>query len=262
MIRRLSAVLLLSAGVSPYIFGAPPGGNGSASSGKSVEVSVLERIIELEDTSLDSRQRVRIDSLPSGDSKSRYSGLTEEDFRIVAEELGVETAVIKAVVEIEAGKEMRGFWAPGIPVINFDRAMYAKFKKKAPSRKGAKGEKVPAGLKGYALREWTSLINARKTNAQGANMGTFWGMFQIGGFNYRQCGCETVDEFVRLMSHSELEQLELFATFITNGGMVDDLRKKNWAGFARKYNGASYAKRGYHKKMAAAYKKYKKESKE
>ena len=65
-----------------------------------------------------------------------------------------------------------------------------------------------------------------------------------------------MEEFVRLMSHSELEQLELFAKFITNAGMLDDLKNKNWAGFARKYNGAGYAKRGYHKKMAAAYKRF------
>ena len=68
-----------------------------------------------------------------------------------------------------------------------------------------------------------------------------------------------MDEFVRLMAYSELEQLELFAAFITNTGMVEDLRKKNWRGFARKYNGASYARRGYHTKMANAYAKYKKQ---
>jgi hypothetical protein len=63
---------------------------------------------------------------------------------------------------------------------------------------------------------------------------------------------------VKLMSYSELEQLELFAVFIQNTGMVADLKAKNWAGFARKYNGASYARRGYHTKMAAAYNKFKK----
>lgn len=201
-------------------------------------------------------KKVVVDSVPEADKADRYTHLTEEDFRIVAEELGVEVAAMKAVVEIEAGKQMRGFWAPGVPVINFDRAMYNKMRGKAPVKTGAKGEKVPSGLTGYALREWTQLINARKSNAQGACMGTFWGMFQIGGFNYKLCGCESVDEFVRLMSYSELEQLELFAAFITNTGMLDDLRAKNWSGFARKYNGASYARRGYHTKMAAAYKKY------
>lgn len=201
---------------------------------------------------------VHIDSiLPVEDESSRYTHLTETDFRIVAAELGVDVASIKAVVSIEAGSQMKGFWAPGIPVINFDRSMYNRFRHTVPSRKGAVGEKVSPKLTGYARSEWTQLINARKVNAQGANMGTFWGMFQIGGFNYRLCGCKTVDEFVRLMAYSELEQLELFAAFISNTGMLADLKAKNWAGFARKYNGPGYAKRGYHRKMAAAYAKFK-----
>lgn len=196
-----------------------------------------------------------VDSI-GDDENERYLHLTENDFRIVAEELDIEVAVIKAVVEIEAGKAMRGFWAPGIPVINFDRTMYAKYRNSVPSKAGAKGEKVPEGLTGYAKKEWTELINARKTNAMGANMGTFWGMFQIGGFNYKLCGCESVDEFVKRMAYSELEQLQLFAMFISNTGMVESLRKKDWATFSRKYNGPSYAKRGYHTKMARAYQKF------
>lgn len=197
------------------------------------------------------------DTVPPVDDKTRYTELTDADFEIVAKQLGVEMAAIKAVVVIEAGTNMKGFWAPGVPVINFDSKMYNAFRSKATSKAGAKGEKVPEGLSGYALQEWTQLINARKVNAQGANLGTFWGMFQIGGFNYKMCGCQSVDEMVKLMADSELEQLELFASFISNGGMLQDLRNKNWAGFARKYNGASYARRGYHTKMAAAYKKFK-----
>lgn len=197
------------------------------------------------------------DSIGSNEEE-RYLHLTESDFQLVAEELDVEVAAIKAVVEIEAGKAMKGFWAPGIPVINFDRSMYNKYRNRAESKAGAKGESVPEGLSGYALKEWKELINARKTNAQGANLGTFWGMFQIGGFNYKLCGCESVDEFVKRMAFSELEQLQLFAVFITNSGMVPSLRKKDWSTFARKYNGPSYAKRGYHTKMAKAYAKYSK----
>ncbi|MBD5220761.1 MAG: N-acetylmuramidase family protein [Bacteroidales bacterium] len=198
------------------------------------------------------------DSVLPGEESTRYTELTDADFELVAKEIGVETAAMKAVVSIEAGAAMKGFWAPGVPVINFDRTMYNKYRNSAPNKAGAKGEKVPAGLSGYALRQWTQLINARKTNAQGANMGTFWGMFQIGGFNYKLCGCKSVDEMVKLMSESELEQLQLFATFLVNTGMVNDLRAKNWASFARKYNGSGYARRGYHTKMAAAYSRFKK----
>ncbi len=199
-----------------------------------------------------------LDALPPEDSKSRYTTLTDADFKRVATRLGVEVAAIKAVVIIEAGTKMEGFWAPGVPVVNFDRAMYNRYRSKAASSKGNPSEKVPSGLSGYALQEWTQLVTARKSNVDGANMGTFWGMFQIGGFNYKLCGCESVAEMVRLMSYSELEQLELFATFLINTGMVNDLKNKNWASFAKKYNGPSYAKRGYHTKMANAYSKFKK----
>lgn len=191
------------------------------------------------------------------DSASRYTSLTDADFRKVAAELDVEVAAIKAVVRIEAGVRMEGFWAPGVPVINFDRSMYNKSKPprnvKAPS-----SEKVPDGIKSaYGKREWSQLVAARKVNLDKANMGTFWGMFQIGGFNYRQCGCKTVQEFVDRMSYSEFEQLELFANFIRNSGMLPALQAKNWASFARKYNGASYARKGYHTRMAAEYRKFK-----
>ena len=201
------------------------------------------------------RNLSELDSL-GGNPEERYLHLTEADFLVVAKELDIEVAAIKAVVEIEAGAAMKGFWAPGIPEINFDTTMYSKYKSKAESKEGAKDEKVPAGLKGYALKEWTQLINARKTNAMGANLGTFWGMFQIGGFNYKLCGCSNVNEFVRRMAFSELEQLQLFAAFISNTGMVKYLQNKDWSGFARRYNGPSYAKRGYHTKMAKAYAKY------
>lgn len=220
-----------------------------------VQKSVLENIIESCDDSFNTAMSQLIEKAEQADSTTRYSELTDADFRLVAEELSVEKAAIKAVVLIEAGRQMKGFWAPGVPVVNFSSKMFLSFKKKGGTP-GSSKEKVPAGLSGYALKEWTQLVNARKQNSQAANLATFWGMFQIGGFNYKKCGCATIEEFVKLMGVSELEQLQLFAAFITNSGMLDDLKKKDWAAFSRKYNGAGYAKRGYHTRMAAAYKKF------
>lgn len=196
--------------------------------------------------------------MPDDDESVRYKTLTDADFDIVAKELNVEVAAIKAVVRIEAGAAMEGFWAPGVPIVNFDRSMYNIYAKKAANKAGDKSAKVPAGLTGFALRKWTTLTNMRKINRDGADMGTFWGMFQIGGFAYKSCGCESVRQMVELMSRSEFDQLELFAAFVLNTGYVDYIRKKDWAGFSRRYNGPNYAKRGYHKKMAAAYAKFKK----
>lgn len=198
--------------------------------------------------------------LPKVDEKTRYSSLTDADFELVAGQMGVEVAAIKAVARIEAGAAMQGFWAPGVPVANFSQSLFNKYKPKGSGRKIADG-KVPDGLKGYALKEWTALVNARKTNADAADMGTYWGMFQIGGAHYKMCGCNSVEEMVVLMSHSELMQLELFARFIEGSGMLPALRAKDWKTFARKYNGPAYAKRRYHTRMAAEYEKYKHQEK-
>lgn len=195
-------------------------------------------------------------SMPEGDAKVKYKTLTDEDFRIVAKELGVEVAAIKAVVKIEAGPKLEGFWAPGVPVVNYAKSLFDRYRAKTKGRK-LKDAKVPSGLTGYALKEWTSLTNARKINADAADMGTYWGMFQIGGFNYKLCGCESVEEMVAKVCDSEFSQLEMFAVFIRNSGMLEALKKKDWAAFARKYNGPSYAKRGYHTRMAKEYANFK-----
>ncbi|MDE6297051.1 MAG: N-acetylmuramidase domain-containing protein, partial [Muribaculaceae bacterium] len=71
--------------------------------------------------------KTTLDSLPKEDAKTRYTTLTDADFKRVAERLGVEVAAIKAVVVIEAGEKMEGFWAPGVPVVNFDRSMYNRY---------------------------------------------------------------------------------------------------------------------------------------
>ncbi len=194
--------------------------------------------------------------MPEEDAKVKYKTLTDEDFNVIAKELDVEVAAIKAVVRIEAGPKLEGFWAPGVPVVNYAQSLYNKYKSKTKGRK-MKDAKVPSGLTGYALKEWTALTNARKINADAADMGSYWGMFQIGGFNYKLCGCKSVEEMVEKISESEFSQLEMFAVFIRNTGMLEALRKKDWRAFARKYNGASYAKRGYHTRMAKEYAKFK-----
>ena len=188
--------------------------------------------------------------------------LTDADFEEVAAKLGVEVAAIKAVVEIEAGKTHQGFVAPGQPIINFDLTMFRRF----ATRRGvnlAKYSKshsvVFASSRGSQTRAHKRLEAAKTIHPHAAIEGTFWGMFQIGGFNWRLAGASDLDDFVRRMSTSEYDQLLLFANFIRNTSMVKHLRTKNWASFAKLYNGPGYAKRGYHTRMAAAYRRMKRE---
>lgn len=200
---------------------------------------------------------------------SRYTRLTEEDYEEVAQMLDVDVAAIKAVVDIETGLRHEGFWAPGKPLINFDLTMYRRF---AP-RSGvslAKAKKTHPEIfrrpdarryGSYQAAQQARLDAACDVDTVSAYQSTFWGMFQIGGFNWRKCGCDSVQQFVELMSRSERSQLELFARFIENSGMVDAVRRHNWLQFALKYNGPKARSRGYHKRLAASYKRHSAEKK-
>ncbi len=191
--------------------------------------------------------------------------LTEEDFVMAAQELGIDVPSIKAVVEIEAGKSHNGFSAPGKPLINFDMAMFKRFASRAGINVAKYFGSHPIVFQAPQVRKYGSqqaaqharLEAAYTINRKAAIEGTFWGMFQIGGFNWKKCGAASIDEFVELMSSSEHNQLELFVRFIENTGLARHLRSKDWAAFARGYNGPSYARRGYHTRLAKAYARYK-----
>lgn len=195
--------------------------------------------------------------------KAPHSGpLTEADYEEIADSLGVEPAAIRAVVEIETGKTKTGFHAEGKPLINYDLTVF----RRTAARRGinlakhSQSEAVqPLKISKYGSQQKAQqarLDAAMAIDSLAAIESTFWGMFQIGGFNWKLCGAESPQDFVERMSRSEYDQLELFANFIRNSGMLKYLKAKNWAAFAKMYNGPGYASRGYHTKMAAAYRKY------
>ncbi|MDE6555451.1 MAG: N-acetylmuramidase family protein [Duncaniella sp.] len=190
--------------------------------------------------------------------------LTETDFQEVAKKLGVEVAAIKAVVDIEAGPTHQGFAAPGQPLVNFDLTMFRKFAAKRGvnlSKYSKSHSPVFSPSRGSQSRAYNRVNSARTINPNAAIEGTFWGMFQIGGFNYDKCGTSSLEEFETLMSRSERDQLDMFANFITSTGLVKYLRSHDWASFARGYNGPGYAARNYHTRMASAYARHKAKSK-
>ncbi len=97
-------------------------------------------------------------------------------------------------------------------------------------------------------------------DSQAAMMSASWGKFQIMGFNFGVCGFRTVDEFIDAMKEDEGRQLDAFVEFVIQNFLADELRKRDWAAFAKGYNGPDYKKNDYDKKMADAYKEYKAEN--
>lgn len=203
------------------------------------------------------------------DADKRSVKLTEDDYREVAEELGVEVAAIKAVVDIETGRTHTGFWAPGKPLINFDLSVYRKIAPRHGVSMTEARRRYPVIFNKPNVKKYGSQQAAQQARLDAAISidetsaleSVFWGMFQIGGFNWKKCGTKSVNEFVNRMSRSERDQLELFAEFCKNNNLVKYIKNKNWAAFSLRYNGPSYKSRGYDTKMAAAYRKFKSQSK-
>lgn len=205
-------------------------------------------------------------AMPDSILQNHYGPLTDRDLEEAAAELGTDAAAIRAVVEIEAGAAHKGFWKEGYPLINFDLSIFrtmagrhninlTKFTKShpvvfAPPNRAKYG--------GYSPAQQARLEAAMTIDTVAAIEGTFWGMFQIGGFNWRKCGAESAVDFAQKMARSERDQLELFIQFLRSTGLDKHLKTRNWAAFARGYNGPSYARRGYHTKLARAYAKYNK----
>ena len=194
--------------------------------------------------------------------------LVEEDFEKAAERLGVEVATIKAVVEVEAGSAHKGFWKDGKPLINFSINQFRTNARKRGVNLSKYTKSHPIVFSGASRQKYGSqqaavqarLDAARSIHDTAAIEATFWGMFQIGGFNWKLCGLSSPQELAERMSRSESDQLELFINFIENTGLKPKLQAKDWSGFARGYNGPSYLQRGYHTKLARAYAKHNKPS--
>lgn len=196
--------------------------------------------------------------------KSNSGRLIDEDFTQVAELLGCEPAALKAVQQVETGGR-GGFFSPGRPAILFEgHIFWTQLKKRGRNPedyvKGNGNILYPKWEKGHykgGIGEYDRLEQARKINREAADASASWGMFQIMGFNYAACGEESIESFVRSMCESEFKQLLLTANFLKkNSQMLQALQARDWAVFAKCYNGPAYAQNRYDVKLEAAYQKY------
>lgn len=193
--------------------------------------------------------------------------LTNEMIKDLANRLGIEPALLKAVQIVEAaGRD--GFLSDGRPQILFEgHIMYKEFHKKFPDRDLAAYLCKKFSMVFYpkwdkskyfgGLGEYKRLELAKEIDEECALKATSWGMFQIMGFNHNLCGCKDVFDFVHKMSESHEKQLELMYYFMNNSGCLKELKEKDWAGFAKKYNGPGYAQNAYDQKLRNAYENFK-----
>lgn len=190
--------------------------------------------------------------------------LTEQDFADAAEALQCDVAAVKAVAEVES--RGGGFLSDGnTPVILFEAHIFHRLTK---GRHTIKHPNISSAVWNRALyatgptfdargmAEHKRLQEAVALDRDAALQSASWGMFQIMGFNYAQCGAPTVQEFINDMYASEGRQLMAFVRFLQSSNLVNALRGHDWVTLAKGYNGPGYAANQYDKKLAAAWAKF------
>ena len=179
--------------------------------------------------------------------------------RKAAELIGVEPCAIKAVVDVESAGS--GFLPDGRVKILFEGHIFWKELQKVGIDPAPLAHKHPNIIypkwdkiqyKGGA-GEYPRLLTAMLINAEAAAKSASYGLFQIMGFNHAAAGYPTVEAFVEAQKVSEAKQLEAFCVFMRSEKLIPYLVRHDWAGFARRYNGAGYAANQYDVKLAKAY---------
>lgn len=163
---------------------------------------------------------------------------------------------LRAVVEVECSGS--GFDAAGRPKMLFEPHVFwrelGEHKRIVAFNQGLAYPKW--GTKGYPKDSYPRLEAAIKIDRPCALRSASWGLGQILGVNHKAAGFASVETMVLAMLDDEEKHLEAMVRFILAESLDDDLRRHDWSGFARGYNGPKYATHGYHTKLAVAYAKW------
>lgn len=81
---------------------------------------------------------------------------------------------------------------------------------------------------------------------------TSWGVGQVLGEHWDELGFSSVDQFVEHCRSGVEGQADVMIRYCVVNSLLDELQDGRWAALARGYNGKSYAKNAYDKKLAEA----------
>jgi hypothetical protein len=179
--------------------------------------------------------------------------LVRADFEAVAGRLGCEWEAVAAVSQVESGP-LGGFAADGRMIVLFERHLFSrKTNHLYDASHPTVSNPTPGGYPRTQADRWAQIAEAYALDPEAALQSASYWRFQVLGQNYTNLGMANAHQYVSKLAKSEKDQLESFEGFVTANSLRDELQRKDWAGFARGYNGPGYAANQYDQKMAQAY---------
>ena len=181
---------------------------------------------------------------------NKYGGMLEP----LSAKIGIDKAVAVAVIAVESGGS--GMGPDGRMIIRFENHLFWTFWGKAnpaaynqffvfdqnTSWKGHKYHPQPNGpwldVHQNQNSEWAAFNFASTIDASAAKKSISMGLVQIMGFNNRAIGYASPDAMFAAFAADEKYQLLGFFNFVKNDQrQINALRNRDFAGFARIYNG-------------------------
>lgn len=188
---------------------------------------------------------------------NKYGGLLSA----LSSQIQIDPGVAIAVFAIESGG--RGFGTDGRMLIRFENHIFHEYWGKNNQAKYNQyfrfdnnqkwtGHQFRKGSGGWQdvhvrqqSREWEAFELANQLSSTAAKLSISMGAPQIMGFNYSLVGFSSVQEMFDTFSKGDREQILAFFQFVKgkDNRKIDALQKKDYATFAKFYNGTGQAQK-------------------
>lgn len=174
-----------------------------------------------------------------------------------------EAAALWCVFEVETSGITQGFgFRPDRrPEILFERHKFraftdGRFNQSHPELSGSQGGYGTLASQYDKLELALQLSRDAGLGEEPALKSASWGIGQVMGFNHVAAGFPSARQMVDAMVQGEDAQVMAVARFMVSGGLDKALRNKDWARFARLYNGPTFAQNQYDIKLQVQYARF------
>ncbi len=184
---------------------------------------------------------------------------TQAEIRTIAGQFGIEASALLAIAEVESGGQAFAVVdGRAEPLIRFEGHYFDQRLSEADKRRArAEGLASPvagdiANPPGQAAR-WRLVGRAAAIDVQAAYESVSWGLGQVMGAHWAWLGFADVEALVAEAREGPGGQTRLMARYIDKAGLKPAIGQRDWAAFARGYNGPGYKRNAYDRKIAQAY---------
>jgi hypothetical protein len=187
------------------------------------------------------------------DFRGRALAISQQGVAAATAALGTGPVELWAVVSVET--RGCGFLPDLRPQVLFERHVFHQLTA-GRFDDGDISDPTRGGYGASGSHQYDRLARAIALDRRAALQSASWGLGQIMGSNFAMAGFGDVESMVTAMCDSEDAQLGAISTFITRQSLQRALLSHDWAAFARKYNGPSYAVNQYDVKLQRAFQSY------